>query len=428
MKKTLLIFLFLTVFPMAARAQDEYGKVVLTSGLTVISRERAGDLASVCLFVKVKESEEPAGEKGLTAIVNHTLLSCDPLGKGESPVLKLEQLGGYVTVETGEQFTCFTLSVPSIYAGPALKAFSDMFISPDFSEAAVSRERDASAASWLRHSDRVQEKVCRMLECGGPGAYSPPDVGNISAGAARAWYLKNYRPAGMVLSVCGPGSASLVKAANGAFARYLPPDAPAAAQSGGVAAPAKKASADKDKREAVALDYPMPGGGSRDYPVMLVAKALLASGMGSEMFKYLRGTDPVSYLFGSVIDYEASGPKLLLFATVPGEGVSGPVADRVLQAVGAVREGGVAQWDFDRAKQYAEGEMQMQDSSASLARSAGLYEFLGLGPDYGEKLTGLVEKTDRQDVVKAAGLYLSNCGMVKLPLPDNTGEDSEAAR
>lgn len=428
MKKTLLIFLLLTVFPLAARAQDEYGRAVMSSGLTVISREHAGDLTSACLFVKVKESEEPAGKKGLTDIVNHTLLSCDPLSKGESPVLKVEQLGGYISVETGQQFTCFTLSVPSKNFIPALKAFSDMFISPDFSEAAVSRERDASAASWLRRSDRVQDKVCRMLECGGSGAYAPPDSGNISADAARAWYLKNYRPSGMVLSICGPNADGLMKAAREAFARYLPPDAPAAEKGGGPDASGGKAPADKDKREAVALDYPMPGGGSRDYPAMLVARALLASGMGSEMFKYLRGTDPISYLFGSAMDYEASGPKLLLFATVPGEGVSGPVADRVLQAVGAVREDGITQMDFDRAKQYAEGELLMQESSASLARSVGLYEFLGLGPDYGEKLAGIMEKTGRRDVAKAAGRYLSNCGMVKLPLPDKTGEDSDAAQ
>ena len=426
MKKTFLIFLLLTVFPLAARAQDEYGRAVMASGLTVISRERADDLTSACLFIKVKESDEPAGKKGLTGIVNHTLLSCDPLGKGESPVLKVEQLGGYVTVETGQQFTCFTLSVPSKNSVPALKAFADMFISPDFSEAAVSRERDASAASWLRHSDRVQDKVCRMLEW--PGAYVPPDPGNISADDARAWYLRNYRPSGMVLSICGPNAGRLMKAASEAFARYLPPEASSAEKGSGADASGGKAPVDKDKREAVALDYPLPGGGSRDYPAMLVARALLASGMGSEMFKYLRGTDPISYLFGSVIDYEASGPKLLLFATVPGEGVSGPAADRVLQAVGAVREDGITRMDFDRAKQYAEGELLMQESSASLARSAGLYEFLGLGPDYGEKLAGLIEKTGRQDVAKAAGRYLSNCGMVKLPLPDNTGEDSEAAR
>ena len=431
MKKTLLILLMLSVFPFAARAEEaRYGKIVLPNGLTVISVGQEGDLASACLFVRVKEDGEPAGERGLTGVVNHTLLSCDPLGKGESAVLKIEQLGGFITIDTGKEYTCFTLSVPSSKAGPAIKAFSDIFISPDFSGTAVSREKDASAASWLRRQDKPHEKVCSVLSCGGSGDYSPPDVENISADAASAWYSKNYRPTGMVLAVCGPDAAGLSKSAGEAFGRYLPPMPQSAEKGGGVNAAAGKAPADKDTREAFALGYPMPDAGSPDYPAMLVAKALLASGMGSEMFKCLRGAVAVSYLFGSAVEYGASGPKLVLYATLPGaENSATAAANKVQDAVGAVREGRVAQQDFERARAYAEGELLMQESSRSLARSAGLYQFLGLGPDYGERLTGLVGKTGKKDVARAAGRYLVSCGMAKLPMAaDNPDGDSDSAR
>lgn len=421
-----LTFLFLSA-PSAAPAADvTHSRSVLGNGLTVVTRNAGGDLAAACLFVGAGPAYEGKDNNGITELLNRVVLACHPLAGSTPPVLRIEQLGGRVTVETSGYYSCFSLVAPSRNFGEALRVLAEALSAPDCSEATLATEKAALSArrDWLddRLADRAfgafMDKTYGGQPCGLDPAGTQRSLAGIRNGDVARWREMHYRPANMTLSIAanvGPEQASRLAAQ--AFGGLAPsgPDGDARPGAGGPCQ--KSASYDMacgDGGAAAVIGYSAPPPGSADYPAILLARALLSEGMGSSLFRELRGGGRSAYSFGCVMPKVAGSSRLAFYVVTDPDRVAEAAAG-IRKSVEDLKAGNVTDDEVARARGLAIGGLSMRGETAlDMAWNAGYHESLGLGADYPERLAQAVGRLGRGELVAAAARHLGEYTQVVL--------------
>ncbi|MBI5190209.1 MAG: insulinase family protein [Nitrospirae bacterium] len=423
-----LCLMLAAALPAARAADTAYSRSVLDGGLTLVSQRAGGDLAAACLFVKVGSACEDAGNNGVTSLLNRLVLACHPLAGAAPPVLKIEQLGGRVTAETSGSYSCFTLVVPVRNFPEALKVLADAVAGPDCSEATLSTERAALDAERTRLGDRLADRAYGVFmkktyagrSCGLDPAGTAQSVGRLGIDDVERWRDTYYRPANMTLSITADiGPEQAAKLAAQAFKGLTAASGP----DGGAETPDPGGQCVKvDMFEetaagtgaAAVIGYSAPSPDSPDYPALRLAAALLSEGMGSSVFRELRENNRSAYSFGSVMP-AVSGSSRLAFYVVTDPGSLGDAVNGIKRSVESLRDGDVTDEELARAKGMVLGELTFRSETAcDRAWNAGYYESMGLGPDYLERLAGLVDKVGKKELSAAAGRYLGEYTQVVL--------------
>lgn len=418
----------IALFAMSASAladtkDKEFEKAVLPNGVVVLTQDFGGDLASVCVFLKVGAAYEPAGKSGISSLLGRLLLSCDPVGKKDPAVLKVEQLGGRVTLETHGEFTCFILVVPVKNLKPALMALADTLKKPDFSEAAFSIERDAMIADCGMRDDQPAERTYRLLlkkTCSTTSLCPGGEVESLqklTPGDLTAWHKTYYRPESVLVSVCAKLNAtSAARLIDDAFSGWRGEGTSRSktgiAPSGIVTGDGPFEEGTAGSGAAAVVGFGAPPVGSPDYPAVKLIEAALTEGMGASV----RDKGGLVYEFGSFMPVSRDWPWLAFYVVTDG-GRLGPAVEGIKKLVSRLREGGIGPEELDRARGRVIGEICLRgETTVDRAWSSGLYEFFGLGADYGSRLVGQLEKLGKADVVHAADKYLDKYTAVMLKL------------
>ena len=421
-KTVVIISVIMFLLPLAAiaYAQDKpVEKKLLANGMTVLLQESTDEPASVCLFVKAGPAIEANENHGITRLLNSVLLSIDPLGNSNPPTMRIEQAGAIISAETSAEYSCFKLVVPSKNLPAALKALGDVFNGRSITEASVSREKEAIASHRLRAEDRFDERVVRSylkntMEGSSYLFITEGDTGTVSGLDARqlnAWYKANYQPGNMALSVCGKlNSASVFKLAETSF-NATGADKPSAGRLTTVpAACAGRLEVDSPAGcSAVLLGYEAPPAGSQDYAAVAVAESLLACGMGSSMFRKLRDDFVSAYGFGSWMPV-TSGPSRLAIYAVAEEGGGEPVRAMLKSCMDELKTGAFSSDDLGRAKSVVLGRASSErESNLGKAWTAGVYDIMGLGQEYGANFDKQVGKLGKDEIAKVSVRYFDKC-------------------
>lgn len=421
-----IIALFVMSAPAFAGSKEtEFEKTALPNGVVVLSQDFGGDLAAACVFLKAGAAYEPAGKSGVTSLLARTLLSCDPVGKKDPAVLRVEQLGGRITLDTYTDLTCFTLVVPVKNLRPALMALADALKKPDFSEAAFQIERDAMIAQSGMLEDQPAQRAYRLLlkkTCADRSLCPDGEDGSLqklTPADLTAWHKACFRPENVLVSVCGRLSqASAERLVEDAFkgwqgegpGRANTFSAPAGIVTGNGLFESDAAGSGS----AAIVGFGAPPVGSPDYPAAKLLEATLTDGMGASMFREIRDKGGLAYEFGSFMPVSRDWPRMA-FYVVTDEGRLGPAVDGIKKLISRLKEGGIDPEELDRARGRAIGEICIRrETTLDRAWSSGLYEFFGLGADYGSKLVRQLEKLEKADVVNAAGRYLDKYTAVML--------------
>jgi predicted Zn-dependent peptidase len=418
------IMMFLPLAALADAQGKPVVKKVLANGMTALFQESSAEPASVCLFVKVGPAREANENYGITRLLNSVLLSIDPLGNPNSPTMRIEQAGALISAETSADYTCFRLTVPSRNLPDALKALGDVFNGRGFTDFSVSREKEAMVSYRLRAEDRFEDRVFRTyLENTMEGSRylcitegKPGIVSGLGAKQLYAWYVANYQPGNMALSVCGKlNAASVFNLAEASFK-----GAGAGRQSSGRLTTMPAASEGSVEVEsppgfsAVLVGYEAPSLGSQDYAAASVAESLLACGMGSSMFRKLRDDSVSAYGFGSWMP-AISGPSRLALYAVTDEGGGESVRAMLKACVDELKAGTFGNDDLGRAKSVVLGRNSARkESNLGKAWMAGLYETMGLGQEYGANFEKQVGKLDRDELARMSGRYFDRRYQVVL--------------
>ena len=426
-KAVIIVSVVMSLLALAAiaYAQDKPVEAkLLANGMTVFFQEGMDEPASVCLFVKAGPASETNGSYGITRLLNSVLLSIDPLVNSNPPMMRIEQAGAIVSVETSAEYSCFKLAVPSRNLPAALKALGEVFNGRSFSEASTTREKEAIASHRLRAEDRIEERVVRSyLENTMAGSrylfITEGDTGTVSGLGAKqlnAWYNANYQPGNMVLSICGKlNPASAFKLAETSFNGIAAGKTTSGRVTSVPAAGAVRIDVESSPGlSAVLFGYEAPPEGSLDYTAVAVAESLLACGMGSSMFRKLRDDSVIAYEFGKWMP-ATSGPSRLALYAVPEEGAGEQVGVKLRECIDELKTGAFSNDDFIRAKSLLIGRASAKkESNFGKAWTAGFYEVMGLGQDHGANLEKQVGKLDKDELVRVSGRYFDRCSEVVL--------------
>jgi len=425
-----LIAVFVAVsLPAIAQAQDrDFEKNILKNGMTVLTQECGGDLSAACLFIRVGSADEALDKSGVTNLLNAVILSCHPVGNTSPPALKIEQLGGRLESETRNDYTCFKLVVPTRNLAAALKILGSALTVSGCPDAALGVERASLLAreDWI--SDRIEDRAYRLFlqktyegfTYGLDPEGDPKSIGKLERKDVQEWGQAYYTPDNMLLSVAGKVSpASVSKMAAEAFKQEGPvkeskPSPAAGALSGPVSKSESIGGTSPAGQAAVVIGYTAPAVGSPDYPAMKLVESVLAGGMGSRMFKELRDARDVAYMFGSFMPPTRDTSRIAFYAVSSDDRLDAAVQG-IKKSVEAVKTGNISDDEVVRAKGLAAGDLSLaQETALGRAWSAGFYELMGLGADYGVKVSKQIEKLDKSDMVKAARKYLGDYTLVTL--------------
>ena len=389
------------------------GDARLSSGLRLINSRHRGETAAACLFIKTGYATEPADKKGITSLLCNCVLSMNPVDSANPPSLMIKRLGGKVTADVESDYTCFKLESPADSFPAALKALSEMVSGVNFSDDTVRIEKAAIAA---RNNFKTDNVVGRMYYAVFPAAL-PGDLKNISRKDLLAWRTARFAPGGALLSVCGPFSdKEVVKIAGFAFKSWPGSGKPYSRE---VQKPAFNAGKELELESehgtaAVLFVFKLPPPGGSDYAAALTARAMLAGGMSSMIYKSLRGKEPKAYQFGSSLEWASSAPVMTVYSVTDESRIDDAVK-RIKGSIGDLEDGKFSSSELERGEAFASGGADFSlQSAVKTAWLSGMYEIAGAGNDYEKSLAGEISGVGSGDVSRAARRYFRGYEIVTI--------------
>lgn len=185
----------------------------LDNGLQVYLRQdHRAPLVSAQLWYHVGSSYEPAGQSGLSHLLEHLMFEgSSKLASGQYSKL-LTLLGGDPNAFTSEDATCFPVTLPASRLEIVLEAMADAMGTARFEQSTFEREVQVVLAERRLQTDQSPLAIARerdRLLAHGSSPYATPiighqaDVESLTAQAARRWYQNWYQPANATLVVVG---------------------------------------------------------------------------------------------------------------------------------------------------------------------------------------------------------------------------------
>jgi len=396
------------------------------TGPRVVLRAATGDVYAACVFVPVGTALEGDGNTGITALLNSVILNSGGVSPEGSPAYAIEALGGKVNAVTYNDYACFRLAAPAESFAQALGILASAVASPKITEYAVESgklrlEAKMDMARDNPESDAYRAFLAKTYE-GTPYALAPDggtgSLAALDAPMLKRWHEEHYTFSGLVVSVvAGSAAGEAASYAGGAFGGYVIADGvtavhPTLAGSAPVTRTARYETPSRDGGSAAMLGYTAPPMGTSDYAAVKLAEAVVADGMGSRLFRSLRGDDRLAYSFGSMMPESAGVSRLAFYVFADGDKLDRAV-DALKGSVDELRTGGPSEEELDRARASIIGDIDLAAADpAKEAWRTGLYELMGLGPDYGERLADDIRRLDADDVRDAAARYLDKYTLV----------------
>ena len=192
--------------------QDEYTKVVLKNGLTLIVYERKDlPLVSISTYVKTGYLDEPDRLRGIAHVVEHMLFKGTARRGVGAMAKETKGLGGSLNAGTFYEYTHYYAVLPSEHFRQGLDIQADALQNPVFAEEELKREVQVILQEARRKSDTPEafalEKLYEMaFEVSPIRRWRIGDESTLlplSRSEVVEYYRRWYVPSNIVLVVCG---------------------------------------------------------------------------------------------------------------------------------------------------------------------------------------------------------------------------------
>ena len=419
----------LCMLPAIARADAPPMGVQRTGNVTIVRQtDPAALLVGVEYVVPAGLDRQTLTQSGLSALTAESILRTPVAGVPLADAIAAKGGSVHWNVEAND-VRFYVESLPE--DAPAVTAlFLSAVAKPDFSAATVDAARASVDRKFAARQqaalqvglDMLAREASPSANSGSPELGSPASLAQLSANDAAAFYARNYRRDGSVVSAAGRVDA-LPAGWGESFANALPPGSGKAIF---VHLPALEGSSRQfvTHRDIGApwliAQYPAPPIDSKDFGAMLVLSAFIqrtlldVSGMPSVVSATIG-----SRAIGSVYSFDGQPPRLTLF--VNGE-IGNPTQafETALQLVNVLSQtrlhGSIDQFKAAAAGDFA-GDADRLESRASLG---GLFAGQGASPDFLNRTLAAIAATTPDDVRRVAKKYL-NDPAIALVLPrDNS--------
>ena len=362
----------------------------LENGMRVIAEPMQGvRSAAIGVWIAAGPVYELENEAGISHMIEHMLFKGTERRTAGQIAAEMDGLGGNLNAFTAKECTCYYAKVLDEHLPKAVDILQDLVQNPKLDPEDLAREQGVVCEEILMMEDSPEELVHELLGQAiyGQSPLSKPILGTQESVRAfgrddlHTYMQRRYRPERMVVACAGHFEMpALMDMLNQAFRRA---DGKNLAEAAGADMPGMEmpssalaegrsfAGADKDVEQAhLCLGFPGFATDTAEQFALLVMNNALGGSMSSRLFQRIREEKGLAY---SVYSYPTGYSQTGYFALYAGTGEKqGPeVAQLMLGEARAMRERGVTEEEFLRAKEQLKGSYMLGQESSS-ARSGAI--------------------------------------------------------
>jgi len=399
----------------------------LYNGLQVYLRQdHRAPLVSAQLWYHVGSSYEPAGQSGLSHLLEHLMFEgSSKLASGQYSKL-LTLLGGDPNAFTSEDATCFPVTLPVSRLEIVLEAMADAMGTARFEQSTFEREVQVVLAERRLQTD--QSPLAIALERGrllahGSSPYATPvighqaDVERLTAQAARRWYQNWYQPANATLVVVGDiDLARLRRYVERHFVAVAGAQVPSNTRPTGPIAlqPRSQTVALAQMREGLIMTFNVPSQATavdeQESCALRLIPELMMNGVSSRLYRQLVNRRQLIQAMRAEYRHLMRGDSLMSFFMFsnPQQGTPQQAGEVVLDEMQVLAQTAPSEAELERAKARLLANLVFgRDMISQQADAIGRYAAIGVDPAFLDREQHAIEQVSADAVRHAALSYLT---------------------
>jgi zinc protease len=405
---------------------------VLGNGLTVItSEQKALPMVTFNLLLEAGSRLEPETQAGLANITARLLT----YGTKNRTALQISEtldfLGATLSTSCGEEAATVSMTLLKKDLDTGLQLLAEVLTASTFPAEELERQKQSVLASIRAREEqpgyianlKFGEALFPKSPYGRPVEGSEDSVKRVERPGVLDFYQKYYRPNHAILTVVGDVSHDEVMRRLGtAFQPWEkggPVVAPPALPTPG---PATVIKVNKDLTQAnIIIGHEGVPRAHPDYYAIQVMNYILGGGgFSSRMMESIRNRRGLAYSVYSVFDPDKYTGSFQVSMQTKNES-AGEAIRVAIEEIRKIREQGATEEELKAAKDYLIGSFPLRlDTNRKVATFLSQIEFFGLGLDYPERYPDLIRKVSREDVLRAAKLYLKPEKLIVVVVADQT--------
>ena len=431
--------------PKSAYVAPQVTALDLDNGMRVLLKPlRDSATVAIKIFIKGGQSVEPL--PGVATLTGSLLLQGTQTRNAEAISKELESRGMALDVSVSEDFVEITGSAVRDDLGELFLILGDVLSNPAFEESELVKKKDLIRESIKASRENPSSVAFETLTLsmypdhpyGNVGKRIEASLDEIDREALKAYYQRYLKPENMVVSVVGNFDPDAVKnyllnAVPGkqktpvAVSTEVTQKAPQVVIAPPVVPPLKEnvvVTENKEKQAAtwVAKGWLVPSISSKDYVSLKVLNALLGTGMSSRMFSNIREKRGLAYVVGSIYPSRQADSRFVMYiGTDPKNGEA--VQEAFVQETDRLKTELVDETELKEARDKLAGNFALShETNVNQAYYLGFFEVLGVGYEYDESYSKLIQEVTPEDIQHVAQQYFSkpNVTVVVSPASGNS--------
>ncbi|VVM05322.1 M16 family metallopeptidase [Methylacidimicrobium tartarophylax] len=366
---------------------------------------------------------EPRGKEGICFLSTQLLLKGTRNRTAARIAREVEELGGSIAADAGNNSAGLSLEVLSDQWAPALQLFLEMLLEPAFREEEIATEKRKQLSLLQAERDDplsiARDLVRRSLwgehPYGGNVLGKEESLASIDAADVENFLRKVLLTNRLILAGAGPvdpakwqpvivqAMASRLGAATTLPSPPLPPR---------LSQPVRAERRVPGKEQAIVeIAFPIPELVHPDQLALAVVGESL-SDLGSRLFVRVRDELGLAY-FVSASRFVGRQAGYFYFYAGTAPGKEGEVERILLEEIIRLAEGGLSEKELERARAKLISEEKMSwQNPASIMTSSALHELVGLGWDYDERRLHRLGAMGLDEVNRVLRSYFETKGYV----------------
>jgi zinc protease len=393
-------------------------KAVLDNGLVVVtSEQKALPMVTLSLLIEAGSRLEPAGSEGLANLTAELLT----YGTKNRTALQisdtLDFLGATLSTGCSEEVATVSMTLLKKDLDAGLQLLAEILTASIFPPEEIDRQKQSIVAAIRAQEEqpghiaevKFMEALFPKSPYGRPVEGTEESIRRVAREGLIEFYEKYYRPNRAILTAVGDVSEQEIVGRLGqAFRSWEKGAAPAEASSLPAAGTATYIKVNKDLTQAnIIIGHEGVPRSHPDYYAIQVMNYILGGGgFSSRLTDSIRNERGLAYSVYSAFQPEKYAGSFEVAMQTRNES-AGEAIRLVIQEIRRIREEGVTEEEIGAAKDYLIGSFPLRlDTNRKVAGFLSQVEFFGLGLDYPDRYPDIIRRVTREDVLRAARLYL----------------------
>ncbi len=417
-------FIFLTFFTSCSTTKDsnyqlrKYEEAELSNGLKLLLvKDSSLPYFSMQMMIKTGGVQDPVNRTGLANLVAKLLNKSTKNYSALEIADIIGQMGGEFRASVSDDFTSISSSTLSEHRAQLINTFSEIILTPTFSEVEVQRQKKQVTSEIQKLVDNPQgfASVAYSTFIYGAHPYGRSvlgtikDIGAIKRSDILNFYDQYYRPNNAILAITGDFDESILQDITKAFSSWKRKpvesvDYPLFPQISGVNIKLidKTDLAQTQIRighKAIKRDNP-------DYLKLRLASVILGGGFSSRLMTRVRKERGLTYSISSSFGAEKDYGAFTVSTFTRHEKVGETVAE-TLAVLKRVKDEGISRAELDSAKALIKGTFPRAiETAESFSNNLLLLRLYGIGDDYLRDYYKNIDAINLKDVNSAIEKYL----------------------